>query len=82
MIRWRRRRCMSSGHPPPRTQVNTPVFSGVFPVFDPSGSYSVSISRACDGTTLAAAAYSFYYDATDNYGKATVQRSVSVNFGR
>jgi hypothetical protein len=53
----------------------------MFPVFDPSGSYSVSISRACDGTTLAANAYSFYYEATDNYGKDTVQRSVSVNFG-
>lgn len=61
-------------------QLNTPVFNGVFPVFDPAGSYSVSISRACDGSTLTAPAYSFYYDATDNYGKATQQRSVSVNF--
>jgi hypothetical protein len=61
-------------------QMNSQVFNGLFPVFDPAGTYSLSISRACDGSTLTAPAYSFYYDAIDNYGKATQQRSVSVNF--
>lgn len=44
------------------------VFSGVYPVFDTSVPYSLSVSKTCAGAPLSDSAYVVWYRATDAYG--------------
>lgn len=44
------------------------VFRGVYPVFDASVTYSVSMSKSCAGALLGDDAYVVWYRATDIYG--------------
>ena len=52
--------------PPPQI-----VFYGVYPVFDATGTYSVTVPQTCSGAVLEAASYGFWYWASDIYGRQT-----------
>ncbi|GFR39608.1 hypothetical protein Agub_g70, partial [Astrephomene gubernaculifera] len=56
----------------------TSVFSGVYPVFDPSVPYTVAISKTCGGALLDEPSYTLWYWATDVYGRSSAALSVSV----
>ncbi len=47
------------------------VFNGVYPIFDPAGTFSASMTRTCSGAPLDAVSYAVWYSATDIYGVQT-----------
>ena len=59
---------------------NQIVFYGVYPVFDPTAVFTVSVGQQCGGAALDAASYGFWYWASDIYGRQTklVITSLSV----
>ncbi|GLC59525.1 hypothetical protein PLESTB_001496700 [Pleodorina starrii] len=63
-------------------QFNGPkVFSGIFPVYDPAVSYTVTISKSCNGSLLGEPSYTLWYWATDVYGRSSLPLSASVVLG-
>lgn len=56
------------------------IFSGVYPVFDPTTAYSVSVSKTCTGSILSDDAYVLWYRATDIYGNKTAAIPARVAF--
>lgn len=53
--------------------------TGMFPVFDTSYTYNVSISRDCSGVQLVpGTAYGLWYNATDIYGAGSALRMLSA----
>ena len=56
------------------------VFYGVYPIFDPTGVYTVFVDHQCGGAALDTASYGFWYWASDIYGRQTklVITSLSV----
>ena len=54
------------------------VYNGVLPVYDPSQTYSISISKTCAGATLDMPAYVLWYRATDVYGAKSVFQVLTV----
>lgn len=55
------------------------VFEGVYPVFDATRPYSISLSRTCSGDPLLQPAYGFWYWAVDIYGNRSKLKIDPVN---
>ncbi|PNH00991.1 hypothetical protein TSOC_013152 [Tetrabaena socialis] len=54
------------------------VYSGTYPIFDPTVTYSVSISKTCTGALISEPSYTLWYWATDVFGRLSTALSASV----